>query len=60
MRRTSGAIFTSAMFFFGMCATIHQTMLVAAMGIEVGIAVALPRLGRDLFLGNSIIYRVWP
>src|SRR6267154_5270788 len=45
-----------AMFFFGVCATIHQTMLVAAMGIEVGIAAALPRLGRDLFLGNSIIY----
>ena len=44
------------MFFFGVCATIHQTMLVAAMGIEVCIAVALPRLGRDLFLGNGIIY----
>jgi tetratricopeptide (TPR) repeat protein len=44
------------MFFFGLCATIHQTMLVAAMGIEVCIAFALPRLGRDLFLGNSIIF----
>jgi tetratricopeptide (TPR) repeat protein len=44
------------MFFFGVCATIHQTMLVAAMGIEVCIAVALPRLGRDLLLGNSIVY----
>jgi tetratricopeptide (TPR) repeat protein len=44
------------MFFFGVCATIHQTMLVAAMGIEVCIAFALPRLGRDLFLGNSIVY----
>ncbi|HTX20452.1 MAG TPA: DUF2723 domain-containing protein, partial [Candidatus Aquilonibacter sp.] len=44
------------MFFFGLCATIHQTMLVAAMGIEVCIAVGQPKLGRDLFLGNSIIY----
>jgi hypothetical protein len=44
------------MFFFGVCATIHQTMLVAAMGIEVCIAIALPRLGRDLFLGNSIVF----
>ena len=44
------------MFFFGVCATIHQTMLVAAMGIEVCIAFALPRLGRDLLLGNSIVY----
>ena len=32
------------MFFFGLCATIHQTMLVAAMGVEVCIAVALLRL----------------
>ena len=45
-----------AMFFFGLCATIHQTMLCAAMGIEVCIAFGLPRLGRDLFLGNSIIF----
>ena len=47
-----------AMFCFGLCATIHQTMLVAAMGIEICIAAALPRLGRDLFLGNSIIYAI--
>jgi len=45
-----------ALFVFGICATIHQTLIVAAMGIEVLIAVAHPRLGRDLLLGNSIIY----
>ena len=45
-----------AMFFFGICATIHQTLLVAAMGIEVAIAVAHPRLGRNLFLGNSVLF----
>jgi tetratricopeptide (TPR) repeat protein len=45
-----------AMFFFGLCATIHQTMLVAAMGIEVVIAIAHPRIGRSFFLGNSIVY----
>jgi tetratricopeptide (TPR) repeat protein len=44
------------MFFFGICATIHQTLLVAAMGIEVAVAATQPRLGRDLFLGNSIVY----
>ncbi|HEU6448527.1 MAG TPA: DUF2723 domain-containing protein, partial [Verrucomicrobiae bacterium] len=44
------------MFFFGLCATIHQTMLVAAMGIEACIALANPKLGRDLFLGNSVIF----
>jgi tetratricopeptide (TPR) repeat protein len=44
------------MFVFGLCATIHQTMLVAAMGIEVCIAVAHPRYGRTFFLGNSTIF----
>src|SRR5215472_4914687 len=44
------------MFFFGICATIHQTLLVAAMGIEVAIASVQPKLGRDLFLANSIVY----
>ena len=45
-----------AMFFFGLCATIHQTLLVAAMGIEVVVAAAHPRFGRSFFLGNSIVY----
>jgi tetratricopeptide (TPR) repeat protein len=44
------------MFFFGVCATIHQTMLVAAMGIEVGIILAHRRYGRNFCLGNSIIF----
>jgi tetratricopeptide (TPR) repeat protein len=46
------------MFFFGICATIHQTLLVAAMGIEIAVVATQPRLGRDLFLGNSIAYVV--
>ncbi|HEX7576522.1 MAG TPA: DUF2723 domain-containing protein [Verrucomicrobiae bacterium] len=45
-----------AMFFFGVCATIHQTMLVAAMGIEIGVAVTHFKLGRTFFLGNSIVF----
>jgi tetratricopeptide (TPR) repeat protein len=45
-----------AMFLYGICATIHQTLLLSAMGVEVIVALALPKLGRDLFLGNSIIY----
>ena len=45
-----------AMFFFGVCATIHQTMLCAAMGIEVAVAVTQPKLGRSFFLGNSIMF----
>ncbi|HVU26235.1 MAG TPA: DUF2723 domain-containing protein [Verrucomicrobiae bacterium] len=47
-----------AMFFYGICATIHQTLLLSAMGIEVAIALAQPRMGRTFFMGNSIIYMV--
>ena len=47
-----------AMFFFGICATIHQTLIVAAMGIEIGIACTQPKLGRDLFFGNSLVWIV--
>ncbi len=45
-----------ALFFFGMCFTNHMTLIVAAMGIEVAIAAASPRLGRDLFLMNSVLF----
>jgi tetratricopeptide (TPR) repeat protein len=45
-----------AMFFFGICATIHQTLLIAAMGIEAAIIAAQPKLGRDVLFGNSVIY----
>src|ERR1019366_144275 len=44
------------MFFFGLCATIHQTMLVAAMGIEVCVILTHRRYGRNFCLGNSIIF----
>lgn len=47
-----------AMFIFGICFTNHQTLIVAAMGIEVAIAAADWRLGRNLFLGNSIVYGI--
>src|SRR5882672_7108094 len=45
-----------ALFFHGICFTNHQTLIVAAMGIEVAIAAANFRMGRNLFLGNSVIY----
>jgi len=47
-----------AMFLYGLCATIHQSLLLSAMGIEIAIALANPRLGRDLFLGNSVIFLI--
>src|SRR5438094_3119541 len=45
-----------ALFFHGVCFTNHQTLIVAAMGIEVAIAAANFRMGRNLFLWNSIVY----
>src|SRR6267142_1696667 len=45
-----------ALFFHGVCFTNHQTLIVAALGIEVAIAAANFRMGRSLFFGNSIIY----
>src|SRR5438552_599310 len=45
-----------APFLFGVCFTNHMTLIVAAMGIEVAIAAAQPKLGRDIFLGNSVVF----
>src|SRR6266545_2490904 len=47
-----------ALFLFGICFTNHMTLIVAAMGIEVAIAAAQPKLGRDLFLGNTVLFLV--
>jgi len=47
-----------AMLFYGICATIHQTLLLSAVGVEVAIAAAQPRLGRDLFLTNSALFLI--
>lgn len=43
---------------FGLCFTNHQTLICAAMGIEVLVAFGKPRLGRDLILGNVVAYVV--
>lgn len=45
-----------AFFWFGVCFTNHQTLIVAAMGIEVAVLVVNPKLGRDMFIGNSVVY----
>ncbi len=45
-----------ALFLFGISFTNHMTLIVAAIGIEVAIAAARPKLGRDLFLINSILF----
>jgi tetratricopeptide (TPR) repeat protein len=45
-----------AFFFFGISVTIHQSLLVAALGLEIGIAFTLPKLGRDLFFWNAVVW----
>ena len=45
-------------FWFGICLCNHQTLIVAAMGIETVILFAHPRLGRNFFTVNSIVYLV--
>jgi tetratricopeptide (TPR) repeat protein len=45
-----------AFFFFGISVTIHQSLLVAAIGLEIGIAFTQPKLGRDLFFCNALVW----
>src|SRR5690606_17599468 len=45
-----------AAFLFGIAFTNHQTLIVAAMGIEALIAMVDRRLGREALLANSLIY----
>src|SRR5687767_7325374 len=45
-----------AFFFFGICLTNHMSLLVAAMGIEIAVLAAHRKLGRDIFIGNVIVY----
>ena len=43
-------------FWFGICFTNHQTLIVAAIGLEVAVLAAHPKLGRDMFIGNSVMF----
>ena len=45
-----------AAFVFGICYTMHQSLIVAALGFEVMLAAGNPRLGRDAFLGNFLVF----
>ena len=41
---------------FGLCLANHQTLLLAAVGIELLIFMRHREIGRDLFICNSLIY----
>lgn len=45
-----------AWFFLGICSTIHQTLLVAVLGIEIVTCYVQPKLGRNLLLWNIIAW----
>ena len=45
-----------AAFLYGISFNNHQTLIVAAMGLEVAIAAARPSLGRDALFCNVLIY----
>ena len=47
-----------AMLFYGWIATIHQSLILSAVGVQILIALILPRLGRDMFGVNCLIYFV--
>src|SRR5688572_44065 len=45
-----------AFFWFGICFNNHQSLLVIALGLEAAIVAVHPKLGRDLFFWNSVVY----
>jgi tetratricopeptide (TPR) repeat protein len=45
-----------AFFWFGISFNNHQSLLVTALGLEVAVLLAAPRLGRDLFFWNVAVY----
>ncbi len=47
-----------AFFLYGLSITTHQSLLVASIGLEIVIAASKPRLGRDIFFWNTIIWLV--
>ena len=47
-----------AYFVFGLCFVNHQTLILAAIGMELIILLADPKLGRDFLTGNCVLYLI--
>jgi len=47
-----------AFFLFGICFTNHQTLICAAMGLEVAVLATDRKLGRNMFFMNSVVYLI--
>ncbi len=48
----------AAMFCFGICWTIHQTLMLAVLGLEIGITLCQPKLGRDMWFINAAVFLI--
>ena len=48
-----------ALFVFGICFTTHQSLIVAGIGVQVAIAAANQRLGRDVFFFDFLFYLLY-
>jgi len=48
----------AAFYMYGICFTNHQSLLPIIMGMQVLIWLAEPKLGREFFFGNTIIFLV--
>jgi hypothetical protein len=49
----------AALFLFGVCITIHQSLIVAAMAVEITIALGNRRMGRNAFFMNFVVYAAY-
>ena len=45
-----------SLFVLGVCFTTHQSLIVAGIGVQIAIAAANPRLGRDVFFFNFLLF----
>jgi tetratricopeptide (TPR) repeat protein len=45
-----------SLFVLGVCFTTHQSLIVAGIGVQIAIAAAHQRLGRDIFFFNFLLY----
>ncbi|HUA68913.1 MAG TPA: DUF2723 domain-containing protein, partial [Candidatus Saccharimonadales bacterium] len=48
----------ASFYMYGICFTNHQSLLPIIMGMQVLIWLAEPKMGREFFFGNAIIYAV--
>ena len=56
MPPTNTGIFMPPFLLYGICFNNHQSLLPIIMGMQVLVWMAEPKLGREFFFGNTVIY----